>query len=97
MTVSDLEGPERFWFQFYGKQGEHYRELQSLMKELDNFYKSDKGLKFKLQDFTQVKVGTLLAATYQGAYHRVVVESFLPPFNAYVKLEYIDYGTKDFK
>ena len=49
MVVSDLEGPERFWFQFYGStfsDRDHYEALQSLMKELDEFYKSDKGDKY---------------------------------------------------
>ena len=41
MVVSDLKGPEKLWFQVYGLN--HYTALQSLMKDLDKFYKSDKG------------------------------------------------------
>ena len=92
MIVAELEGPEKFWFQIYGPN--HYTALKSLMKDLDNFYKSIVGDSYAVQNITDVKVGTLLAATYQGAYHRVVLKSIVP-HNMKVKLEYIDYGTKD--
>ena len=92
MVVSDLEGPERFWFQIFGPN--HYTALQSLMKDLDKFYKSVIGDSYKVKDITEVKVGTVLAAKFQDVYHRVVLKRVLP-HNMKVKLEYIDYGTKD--
>ena len=100
MVVSDLEGPERFWFQFYGNtfsDRDHYNALQSLMKELDEFYKSDKGDKYKVKTIMEVKLGTALAAPFQGVFHRVVLQSVVEPHNCKVRLEYIDYGTKDFQ
>ena len=93
MVVSDLEGPEQFWFQIYGPN--HYIALQSLMKDLDNFYNSIIGDSYAV-DITEVKVGTVLAAKFQDVYHRVVLKSIMP-HNKKVKLEYIDYGTKDFQ
>ena len=96
MVVSDLEGPQRFWFQMYGWRREYYIALQSLMKELDNFYKSVQGDKYKVQSIAEVKVGTVLAAPFQGVYHRVVVKRVLPN-NLVVHLDYVDYGTKDFQ
>ena len=95
MVVSDLEGPEKFWFQIYGPK--HYTALQSLMKDLDNFYKSASGDHYKVQNITDVKVGTVLAAKFQDVYHRVVLKKILPNKVNKVKLEYIDYGTKDIK
>ena len=92
MVVSDLEGPERFWFQIFSPN--HYTALQSLMKDLDKFYKSVIGDSYKVKDITEVKVGTVLAAKFQDVYHRVVLKRVLP-HNMKVKLEYIDYGTKD--
>ena len=94
MVVSDLMGPEKFWFQIYGEK--HFGALQSLMKDLDKFYKSDIGDSYTVQvkHITEVKVGTLLAAEFQGIYHRVVLRRVLP-HNMKVKLEFIDYGTKD--
>ena len=91
MVVSDLEGPEKFWFQIYGPK--HYTALQSLMKDLDNFYKSIIGDRHKVQTITEVKVGTVLAAKFQDVYHRVVLKSVLHHDKMF-KLEYIDYGTK---
>ena len=92
MVVSDLEGPEKFWFQIYGPN--HYTALQSLMKDLDNFYKSAMGDSYMIQDITGLKLGTVLAAKFQDVYHRVVLKSIMP-HNMKVKLEYIDYGTTD--
>ena len=92
MVVSDLKGPEKFWFQVYGPN--HYTALQSLMKDLDKFYKSDKGDDYTVQNITELKVGTILAAKFQGVYHRVALKRVLP-HNRKVKLEFIDYGTKD--
>ena len=92
MVVSDLEGPEKFWFQIYGPN--HYTALQSLMKDLDNFYKSVTGDSYMIQDITGLKLGTVLAAKFQDVYHRVVLKSIMP-HNMKVKLEYIDYGTMD--
>ena len=92
MVVSDLEGPEKFWFQIYSPN--HYTALQSLMKDLDNFYNSIIGDLYKVQNITEMKVGTVLAAKFQDVYHRVVLKSIMP-HNKKVKLEYIDYGTKD--
>ena len=94
MVVSDLEGPEKFWFQIYGPN--HYTALQSLMKDLDNFYKSVTGDSYMIQDITGLKLGTVLAAKFQDVYHRVVLKSIMP-HNMKVKLEYIDYGTKEFQ
>ena len=94
VVVSDLEGPEKFWFQVYGPN--HYTALKALMKDLEDFYKSVIGDNYKVQNITDVKVGTVLAATFQGAYHRVVLKSVMPD-NTKVKLEYIDYGTKAIK
>ena len=92
MVVSDLEGPEKFWFQIYSPN--HYTALQSLMKDLDNFYKSVTGDSYMIQDITGLKLGTVLAAKFQDVYHRVVLKSIMP-HNMKVKLEYIDYGTTD--
>ena len=91
MVVSDLEGPEKFWFQIFGPH--HYIALQSLMRDLDNFYKSEIGDSYKVLDITEVKVGSVLAAKFQDVYHRVVLKRVLP-HNMNVKLDYIDYGTK---
>ena len=92
MVVSDLEGPKKFWFQLYGPN--HYTALQSLMKDLDNFYKSIIGDSYAVQDITEVMVGTPLAAKFLDVYHRVVLKKVLNN-NKKVKLEYIDYGTQD--
>ena len=92
MVVSDLEGPEKFWFQLYGPN--HYTALQSLMEDLDKFYKSASGDRYKVENITEVKVGTVLAAKFQGVYHRVVLKKILPNKIRMAKLEYIDYGTK---
>ena len=94
MLVSDLEGPRKFWFQIYDPN--HYTALQTLMKDMDNFYKSIIGDSYAVQDITEVKVGSLLAAKFQDVYHRVVLKSIMP-HNKKVRLEYIDYGTMDFQ
>ena len=92
MVVSDLEGPRRFWFQIHGPK--YYIALQSLMKDLDNFYNSIIGDSYAV-DITEVKVGTVLAAKFHDVYHRVVLKKVLPNNVKKVKLEYIDYGTED--
>ena len=91
MVVSDLEGPDRFWFQVYGPN--HYTALQLLMKDMDNLYNSAIGDDYAVKDTMEVKEGTVLAARFQGVWHRVVLKCFLA-HNIKVKLEYIDFGTK---
>ena len=56
--------------------------------------KKDPCLPFLIKNDIDMKVGTVLAAKFQGAYHRVALKRVLPQ-NRKVKLEFIDYGTKD--
>ena len=91
VVVSDMEGPQKFWFQIYSQS--HYCALQCLMKDLDSFYKSALGDRYRVRNISEVKLGTVLAAKFDGVYHRVAVKSIL--VHNRVNLEYIDYGTKD--
>ena len=91
VVVSDLEGLDRFWFQVYGPN--HYTALQLLMKDMDDLYNSAIGEDYAVQDIMEVKEGSVLAARFQGVWHRVELKCVLV-HNSKVKLEYIDYGTK---
>ena len=91
VVVADLEGLDRFWFQVYGPN--HYSALQLLMKDMDDLYNSAIGEDYAVQDIMEVKEGSVLAARFQGVWHRVELKCVLV-HNSKVKLEYIDYGTK---
>ena len=91
VVVSDLEGLDRFWFQVYGPN--HYTTLQLLMKDMDDLYNSAIGEDYAVQDIMEVKEGSVLAARFQGVWHRVELKCVLV-HNSKVKLEYIDFGTK---
>ena len=90
VVVTEVKHLEKFWFNYCGE--DHHRALQSLMNDLD-FYDSQEGNRYKVENLTDLKIGCLLVARYKcGAYHRVVVKDLIPPDK--VLLQYVDYGTK---
>ena len=89
--VTDLLSLEKIWFNIYHPG--YHGALESLMRSLNQFYNSEAGDLYKVQDIRELRVGSALVARYkQGEFHRVVLRAILHK-DKLVRLEYVDYGT----
>lgn len=95
VVVTEVMNLQRIWFNIY--HSDYYIALQSLMTDLDRFYNSEAGDRYKVVDTSRLKVGSVLAARFKKQqYHRVVLRSVLP-HKKMLRLEYVDYGSVDYQ
>ena len=91
VVVTDILGLEEIWFNYY--YSDCHGALQSLMRSLNQFYNSEAGDLYKVQNIREMKEGSVMAARYRkGEFHRVVLKAILP-HSKFVRLEYVDYGS----
>ena len=91
VVVTDILSLEKIWFNIY--HPECHGALQSLMVSLNQFYNSEAGDCYKVQNIRELKVGSVLVARYkQGEFHRVVLRAILNK-DKLVRLEYVDFGS----